>query len=223
MPLDPRTPVLVASGQVNQRGDTDPVEPVELMAAAAREAAGARVLAAVESIRVVNVFSWRYRDPGRPLARLIGARDAATSYSGVGGNMPQSLVNQACLDIQHGRVDVVLIAGAETWRTRMRLRAQGTRPDWPRQDETVPLAPGASADVQRGRRRQPERVEPKGVVGRADLAAGPRQSDDQLALHQIAELQQHGGPGCRRDTGVGAGRQPLQDPFGALGFPVHRD
>ncbi|HZA09647.1 acetyl-CoA acetyltransferase [Mycobacterium sp.] len=147
MPLDPRTPVLVASGQVNQRGDTDPVEPVELMAAAAREAAGARVLAAVESIRVVNVFSWRYRDPGRPLARLIGARDAATSYSGVGGNMPQSLVNQACLDIQHGRVDVVLIAGAETWRTRMRLRAQGTRPDWPRQDETVPLAPGASADV----------------------------------------------------------------------------
>jgi acetyl-CoA C-acetyltransferase len=117
------------------------------MAAAAREAADARVLEAVDSIRVVNVFSWRYRDPGQLLGELIGAPHAPRRYSGVGGNVPQSLVNQACLDIQRGRADVVLIAGGEVWRTRMRLRAKGEKPDWPRQDDTVALADGADDNV----------------------------------------------------------------------------
>src|ERR1700716_1291355 len=135
MPVDPRTPLLVAAGQVNQRDDAPSISPIEVMAAAAREAAAARTLEAVDSIRVVNVLSWRYRDPGLMLGELIGARDAATRYSGVGGNVPQSLVNQACLDIQQRRADVVLIAGGESWRTRMRLRAVGEKPDWPRQDD----------------------------------------------------------------------------------------
>jgi acetyl-CoA C-acetyltransferase len=141
MPVDPTTPVLVGVGQLNQRADVP--EPVELMAAAARRAADPRVLEAVDAIRVVNVLSWRYRDPGLLLGRLIGATDPSTRYSGVGGNVPQTLVNQACLDIQHGRARVVLLAGAETWRTRMRLRAEGQKPDWPKQDESVPPAEGA--------------------------------------------------------------------------------
>ena len=33
-------------------------------------------------------------------------KDAATRYTGIGGNVPQTLVNQACLDIQAGRSDV---------------------------------------------------------------------------------------------------------------------
>ena len=98
-----------------------------MAAAAAREAAEARVLEAVDSIRVVNLLSWRYRDPGRLLGQLIGAPEAATGYSRVGGNVPQSMLSQACLDIQRGRADVVLIAGAEAWRTRMRWRAR----TWP--------------------------------------------------------------------------------------------
>ena len=148
MPLDPRTPVLVGYGQVNQR-DSDPAggDPVALMAAAARRAADPRVLAAADAIRVVNVLSWRYRDPGRLLGELIGAEGAATRYSGVGGNMPQSLLNQACADILAGRAQVVLLAGAEAWRTRQRLKAQGVRPDWTKQDDSVPLAPGAQDGV----------------------------------------------------------------------------
>ena len=89
MSLDPRTPVLVGAGQVNQREVNPAVEPVDLMAAAAREAADPRVLAAVDSIRVVNLLSWRYRDPGLLLAARIGAPEAATQYSGIGGNTPQ--------------------------------------------------------------------------------------------------------------------------------------
>lgn len=145
--MDPRTPVLVGAGQVNQRDDAPEVEPVDLMAAAAREAADPRVLQAVDAIRVVNLLSWRYRDPGLLLGQRIGADNAATRYTGVGGNTPQSLVNQACLDIQRGRADVVLLAGGETWRTRMRLRAKGIRPDWTRQDDSVPIPEGADEDV----------------------------------------------------------------------------
>lgn len=41
MTIDPRTPVLIGSGQVNQRDENPAAEPVDLMAAAARQA-GAR-------------------------------------------------------------------------------------------------------------------------------------------------------------------------------------
>jgi len=146
MSLEARTPVLIGEGQVNQYEDDAGIEPVDLIAAAAREAADPRVLHRVDQIRVVNLLSWRYRDPGLLLAQRIGATDARTFYSGVGGNTPQSLVNQACLDIQRGRTDVVLITGGETWRTRMRLRAKGIRPNWTKQDDSVP-APDGDDDV----------------------------------------------------------------------------
>ena len=147
MGLGPRTPVLVGVGQINQRDESPDVEPIDLMAAAAAEAADPRVLGALDSIRVVNLLSWRYRDPGLLLKQRIAARDASTQYTGIGGNTPQSLVNQACLDIAAGRADAVLLAGAETWRTRMRLRARGIRPDWTRQDESVAIPPGGEHEV----------------------------------------------------------------------------
>ena len=147
MSLDPRTPVVVGVGQVNDRQDDPGLEPVDLMAMAARDAADPRVLEAVDAIRVVNLLSWRYRDPGLLLGAKIGAHLATTYYTGVGGNTPQSLVNQACLDIQRNRADVVLLAGAETWRTRKKLKARGIRPEWTRQDESVAVPPGAELEV----------------------------------------------------------------------------
>ena len=147
MPIAPRTPVLVGYGQVNQHNEDPGVEPVDLMVAAAREAADPRVLEAVDGVRIVNLLSWRYRDPGRLLAQRIGAEQAATRYTSIGGNVPQTLVNLACLDIQEGRADVVLIAGAETWRTRTRMRAAGAKQDWTRQDESVPLAAGSDENM----------------------------------------------------------------------------
>jgi acetyl-CoA C-acetyltransferase len=151
MPVDPRTPVLIGYGQVNHRDEIDPrtrsVEPVDLMAAAARQAADSRVLEAVDSVRVVNILSARYRDPGLLLGERIGAADFTTLYSPVGGNVPQSLVNQACLDIRRGRAGVVLLAGAETWRTRRGLKAKGSMLEWTVQGDSVPMAEVAGDDV----------------------------------------------------------------------------
>lgn len=151
MTVDPRTPVLIGYGQVNHRDDIDPaarsVEPVDLMAAAVQRAAGAAVIEAVDSIRVVNILSAQYRDPGLLLGQRIGASDFSTLYSPVGGNVPQSLLNQACLDIQRGRAGVVLLAGAETWRTRRGLRAKGAKLVWTEQDHSVPMAEVSGDDV----------------------------------------------------------------------------
>jgi len=140
--VNPRTPVLIGVGQINQRDDASTtMDPIELMVAAARCAGGDPALRAVDAIRVVNLLSWRYQDPGRLLGERLGVEKVSTQYTGVGGNVPQSLVNQACLDLQAGDASVVLLAGAEAWRTRMRLRGRGIKPDWSRQDESVPPAP----------------------------------------------------------------------------------
>lgn len=151
MTVDPKTPVLIGYGQVNHRGVIDPdarcVEPMDLMVDAARQAAGPAVIEAVDSIRVVNILSAQYRDPGLLLGERIGAADFSTLYSPVGGNVPQSLLNQACLDIQAGKAGVVLLAGAETWRTRRGLHSKGGRLTWTEQDQSVPMAQVAGADV----------------------------------------------------------------------------
>lgn len=139
--------MLIGYGQVNQFDENPDAEPIDLMAAAARAAADPRVLQTVDSVRIVNILSWRYRDPGRLLAQAIRADNAITRYTGVGGNVPQTLVNKACLDIQAGRADLVMIAGAETFRTRTRLRNRGSKPKWTSQDESVPFAEGANESL----------------------------------------------------------------------------
>ncbi len=120
MPLDPRTPIIVGGGQVNQRtADGDPArEPVDLIAEAARRArddagaAGSGLLEAVDAIRIVSLLSWRYRDPGALVAERIGATPKETAVTTPGGNTPQSLVNRSAREIAAGDHDVVLIGGA---------------------------------------------------------------------------------------------------------------
>jgi len=148
--LDPRTPVLVGGGQLSNREGG--LEPVDLMVRAARlaaaEARTPALLHRVDSVRVVGLLSWRYRDPGALVAERIGATPRHTGYTGSGGSNPMALVNSAAEDIAAGRADVVLVAGAEAWRTRMKLRAQGLKPEWTRQDDSTPEAEPLIPDVE---------------------------------------------------------------------------
>ena len=122
--LDPRTPVLVGAGQVSQRVDrgAEVLEPVDLMVEALRRAeadAGATgLLARADSVRVSRLLSWRYLDPGALVGERVGASLRQTVYTVMGGNYVQTLVNLTAADIQAGRADVVLLTGAEAWRTR---------------------------------------------------------------------------------------------------------
>jgi len=134
--LDPRTPVLVGVGQISNRVDegADPLEPVDLIAAAAAAAAtdsgGRGVLASVESVRVVKMLSWRYRDPGSLIAARIGARPRQSVYTTEGGQTPQSLLNRTAVEIAAGDLDLALLCGGEAWRTRQAYRRRGEKPPW---------------------------------------------------------------------------------------------
>jgi acetyl-CoA C-acetyltransferase len=140
---DPRTPVLVAVGQVNQRVDdpTDALEPTALLAEAARRAAADsgsdRLLAALDTVAVIRILSWRYRDPAALVAAELGITPRRTIETDDGGNYPQTLVNRAALEIRAGRADAVLIGGAETWRSRTTSRKAGTDLGWTKQADDV--------------------------------------------------------------------------------------
>ncbi len=145
--IDPRTPVLIGAGQISRRVDQgeEPLEPVDLIVEALRRAsddAGVSpgALAGADAVHIVSLLSWRYRDPGLLVGQRLGASPRDTSLSGIGGNSPQSLVNQTCLDIQAGRADLVMIGGAEAWRTRTGNRKAGQEITWTRQGDDVALA-----------------------------------------------------------------------------------
>jgi acetyl-CoA C-acetyltransferase len=144
VPLDPRTPVVVGVGQLSNRVDRgeEPLEPVELLLAAARRAeadsGGTGVLAALDAIRVVSILSWRYADPGRLVAERVGATGARTTYTTGGGQTPQALVHRTAEDVLAGRADCVLIGGAEAWRTRQAARRADEALAWTDQGDAAP-------------------------------------------------------------------------------------
>jgi acetyl-CoA C-acetyltransferase len=146
--VDPRTPVLVGVGQFSNRVDrgAEVLEPVDLMVESLRRAeqdAGTSLLAGADSVRVPLLLSWRYRDPGALVADRVGAgRDRAVEslYTVMGGNYVQTLVNRTALDILEGRNDLVLVTGAEAWRSRSDARKTSAELPWTTQGEDVPLA-----------------------------------------------------------------------------------
>lgn len=153
MTLDPRTPVIIGVGQYNHRAEAldDALEPAALMERAARiavEDAGLDGLRSADSVRVVNIIGWRYRNPARFLAERLGLAPRELAESAPGGNSPQSLVNRTALDIAAGDVDVAVLAGAEAFRTYMRARKEGVTLDWPKSsDDDEPVRLGEELDM----------------------------------------------------------------------------
>jgi acetyl-CoA C-acetyltransferase len=138
VPVDPRTPVIVGTGQLSRRPSSfdDALEPADLMAETLRLAqddskATATLLERADSVRTVGVLSWRYADPAGEVARRVGAGSARDlAVTATGGNGPQWLVNRTATDIARGDLDVCLIAGAEAMYTRLRARSAGAHLEW---------------------------------------------------------------------------------------------
>ena len=149
--LDPRTPVVVGVGQVATPPDAglDPAarpEPLALMTAAllaaaedcdgvapgGEAAAGRRLIARADSIRVVASLGWPTPDPARLVAARLGFAEghepAERMVSSIGGNNPQALMHDACLAISRGEREVVLVTGAEAMYARALARRDPARP-----------------------------------------------------------------------------------------------
>src|SRR6202042_3857 len=69
----------------------------------------------------VHSLSLRHADPAGELAKRIGApAQAETRCSGMGGNIPQWLVNRAADLVRNGSQPIVLVVGAEALATKKR-------------------------------------------------------------------------------------------------------
>jgi acetyl-CoA C-acetyltransferase len=139
--IDPCTPVIVGAGQLNERDHG--AEPIDLMIRSAEAAlvdSGSPTLRdRVDSVRVVWGV-WPYADPGRLVVHALGATNARTTKTTVGGNQVYDLVIDTALRIQRGDIDVAVVCGAETLRTRRSDRARGERTEY------RPEAEGAAPD-----------------------------------------------------------------------------
>src|SRR5687767_2855527 len=109
MALDPRTPVIVGVGQTLRRLESPAgaSEPVDMMVEALRVAAddsgaGAALLARADSVRVIEVLSWRYANPALLVAERVGASPRQLVKSTTGGNSPQLVLNDAAAAVQRG-------------------------------------------------------------------------------------------------------------------------
>jgi acetyl-CoA C-acetyltransferase len=140
--IHPDTPVLIGGGQFTHRGD--PVAcptPIEMCAIAARAAAadaglGEDALRQADFVAVVGftidssgvaarLSPPRAANPPKALAKALGAKPRATTYTHTGGNTPQALVNHAARLIGQGEARFVVLAGAEFLGSFMKLVKAG--------------------------------------------------------------------------------------------------
>ena len=153
MTVDPRTPVLIGGGQFahHAAGLEDAIHPVGLMAQAVSRAtkdAGLNSTPPPDSIRVVSLLTWRYGDPAYVLAGELGLTPRETVLTTNGGNSPQTLVNTTAESIANGELDLAILAGAESSRSRMKARRDGVDMAWPKAPEgQLPLILGENLDM----------------------------------------------------------------------------
>lgn len=139
MAIDPRTPVIIGTGQVLQRSDSpaDAMDPVAMMVEAIRAASSDAGLSSVPSpdaIRVVGLLAWNYGNPAHFIAQDLGLSPRELGLSGMGGNTPQTLVNKASVEISEGKADIVFLTGGETTRTRAKAKKANIELNWRKTD-----------------------------------------------------------------------------------------
>jgi acetyl-CoA C-acetyltransferase len=123
-------PVLVGVGQVLQRaGDPrEGAEPLAMMVAAleraGRDCGAPKLLQRADAVYVPR-GAWRYGDPGREVARRLGAAPRESVGTPYGGNYSQACVIDAARQIQSGSCGVALVFGAENGRSAAQALRQG--------------------------------------------------------------------------------------------------
>ena len=130
MTIDPRTPVLVAVGEVTSRSATV-VDPIELATEATRRAfadAGVPIGHRIDTVATPGILMIGRDHPASRIAEAAGLRAHRRISCPVGGNTPPYLAGTLGPDIMCGQVDAALIVGAEAGNSARRGRAAGTLP-----------------------------------------------------------------------------------------------
>ncbi len=145
MAEEERTPVIVGVGERVDRATctAEAREPVDLMADALRAAeqdAGAELLGRLDSLELVGLASWSYRDPVDLLRRRLGVAPRRRVNAGMGGETPVRLLHEAALSIARGEIQAAAVVGGEAAHAAGRAAKAGETPPWtppPPREEAV--------------------------------------------------------------------------------------
>ena len=110
------TPVVIGISSIQQKGSYDDLdEALILMEKAAQKAisdsTNPNIVNYIDQIQIPKGF-WKYRDPGKWIAKRNGMKSAKTTVTKI-GVLQQNLINTACKDIVDGKINASLIIGGE--------------------------------------------------------------------------------------------------------------
>ena len=144
--INPRTPVLVGSGQITQKIDnlSESKDPIDLMRDSSVLAINDTTVSDLSN-HIDSVVTIRFifdsgagarppfsifKNPPKSLADRLGIKNAKTFYGPTGGNTPQYLVNIMAEKISQGESDVVLLSGSECFSSMRKASKQGIKTGW---------------------------------------------------------------------------------------------
>jgi acetyl-CoA acetyltransferase len=114
------------------------MEPAALMAEAlmrAEQDAGARLLAGLDSLDVINEISWPYPAPCAEIAARAKLSPRRAVYGPVGGQTPLQAIHDAALRIASGESTIAAICGAEAEQAVRQAAKAGVKLPWSGRDE----------------------------------------------------------------------------------------
>ncbi len=142
-----RSPVIIGVGEVTQKTKDllKSSEPLDLMESALRAAekdAGNALLQMIDSLDVIQEFSWPYADAPAQLSDRLGIHPKHCVYGPVGGETPVYFIHEAALRIWQGESEVAAIVGAEAQYAVTSARKQGAALAWSPRDPSAKLIRG---------------------------------------------------------------------------------
>lgn len=163
--MDARTPVLIGAGQFTYRGEPgespSPTALLKIAAERAAEDAGlpAGALAGIDTLAVVGFtidapggarVVPHSTNPPATLARRLGATPRQATYSHMGGNSPQQMINIVAERIAKGQTEFALVVGCEFLGSATKRLQRGLGfDDWDDVEDDLP-APDRVGDPRNG-------------------------------------------------------------------------
>ena len=116
--------VVIGISAIQQKGDFENLdEALFLMDQAVKEAlsdsGNKSIKDHIDEIRIPKGF-WRYRDPGKWIAKNNDFKRIPTTYVTKIGVLQQNLINEACLKIENGEINASIILGGEARYKQLR-------------------------------------------------------------------------------------------------------
>ena len=118
-----KTPVVIGISSIQQKGSFEQLDEALILMEKATQKAIAdstnpKITDYIDQIQVPKGY-WKYRDPGKWIAKRNGIKSAKTTVTKI-GVLQQNLINKACKDIANEKINASLIIGGEARYKKIR-------------------------------------------------------------------------------------------------------